>query len=597
MTVIERANLQHIEWNESRDLPNTLFYNGDAEPSEECCRIRKGTIASFDTYFNLFSYKKFRKYTTVNAISFRMEIQGQAFLRILGISGNRKEDSRRLWASDIGNPDSYSVFETDNLQIPDDIDYLYIEIEAHTDVSFRKASWIGSVPTVRAISLVVGICTCRRENDLKRNINEIITGIYENKNSDFAESPDIFIADNGHTLSPQEFRYPDKIKLFANKNYGGSAGFTRCMIEACLNSQKKYSHLLLIDDDALIKSFVMERIYNLLRIMKEEYSASFIGGALFSKSVPLLQKENGAFLGGYGSIRFYGRNTIMDTRARIIANEEEKEVNYNGWFLCCIPANRIDEYTLPLPLFVRGDDQEFCKRLGAEFIMMNGIAVWHPDPNTGRRPYMKYYDYRNELILASEFNKDLKNTAVCKLLLKSVLRSITKYEYENAWYAIRGVEEFYNGVEAFLQVNPEARNADIINWKKYKSIDITQAEMAAIEMPRQKPYFVKVIKGIANLILPNLISRKVYRQEDTWISIDNFCTRQIIIIDPAESKGIVLERNRREAIEIIRKLTMTVRLIMRAHDAVFPEWSLNISSMQSLAFWEKLLYEENGKQK
>lgn len=597
MTPTERVNLQHIEWNESLDLPRTLFYNGDADTAEDCCRIHKGANVSFDTYFNLFSYRKFRKYTTISAISFRIEIQGRASLRILGISRkNIKKKSRTLWASDIGNADSYSVLETDDLQIPEGIDYLYIEIEAHTEVSLRKASWIGSVPAVRAISLAIGICTCRREKELKRNIDEIIVGIYENRNSDFKESPDIFIVDNGHTLRPQEFRYPDKIKLFANRNYGGSAGFTRCMIEACLKSQKKYSHLLLMDDDALINSFVMERIHDLLRILKEEYSASFLGGALFSKSVPLLQKENGAFLGDYGSVRFYGRNTIMDTREQIVANEDEKEINYNGWFLCCIPAERIDEDTLPLPLFVRGDDQEFFKRLGAEFITMNGIAVWHPDPNTGRRPYMKYYDYRNELILASEFNKDLKKTAVCKLLIKSVLRSITKYEYENAWYTMRGVGEFYNGVESFLQIDPEVRNTELVNWKKYKNIDITQSEMAAIEIPRQKPYYIKVIKGITNLIMPNLIGRKVFRQEDTWISIDNFCTRQIIIVDPAGNKGIVLERNRREAIEILRKLALEIRLIIRVHNTVFPEWSKNIRSMQTLSFWEKLMYEEKQEQ-
>ena len=596
MKAPEKVNLQHIEWNESPELPSELFYSGEAEPSNGCCRLPKGARVSFDRYFNLFSYRKFREYTTVNAVSFRMEIHGRASLRILGLSGNkRKKKSSRLWISDVGNANGYSAFETDKLLIPEGIDYLYVEIEAYTDIRLRKASWIGTVPAVRPISIAVGICTCRREKELRRNIGEIVTGIYENKNTDLAELPDVYIADNGHTLPPEEFGYPDKIKVFANRNYGGSAGFTRCMTEVCFRSQKKYSHLLLMDDDALIKAFVIERIYDLLRILKEEYSAYFVGGALFSKSVPLLQKENGAFLGDYGSVVFYGRNIFMDTPLRIAANEEEKKINYNGWFLCCVPADRINEHTLPLPLFVRGDDQEFAKRLGARFITMNGIAVWHPDPNTGRRPYMKYYDCRNGLILAAEFNKDLKKTVVCKFLIKGILRSITKYEYENAWYTMRGTAEFYNGVEAFFQTDPEIRNAELMNWKKYKTIDISEADRAAMEIPVQKPYFVKVIKGITNLIMPDLIDRKVFRQEDTWISIDNFCTRQIIIIDPAGNKGIVMERNRREAAEILRKLAETVQLIMRTHDTVFPEWSKNIASMQTLAFWEKALYEEERK--
>ena len=48
---------------------------------------------------------------------------------------------------------------------------------------------------------------------------------------------DIYVADNGHTLSPEDFGNSEHVFLFENRNYGGSSGFTRCLIEAGLKKK------------------------------------------------------------------------------------------------------------------------------------------------------------------------------------------------------------------------------------------------------------------------------------------------------------------------------------------------------------------------
>ena len=583
-----------MEWNRSRDLPDDLFFGGPVEPGCESFQVRKNEKAAFDRYFNIFSLRKYRKYTMVEGISFSIEIRGKAGLTIWGVSAKNKKQKEVIIAGfEIGTEEKLLSFETGLLLIPEGVDYLYVEINAYTDICVRKASWNGTVPFVRQVSIAVGICTCKREKELKRNIDEIITGIYENENADLYESPDIFIADNGHTLLQSELSYPEKIKIFPNRNYGGSAGFTRCLIEACFNSSRKYTHILLMDDDAMIKSFVLVRIRSLLGILKEEYTDYFLGGALFSNSKPLQQKENGAFMGSYlQNVLFHGKNVILDSREKAIENEEEKKVNYNGWFLCCIPAEIIREDNLPLPLFVRGDDQEFAKRNRAKIITMNGIAVWHPDPNTVRRPYMRYYEQRNELILAAELEKNLKKTSVCAFLAKRVMWCITKYVYEDAWYILRGEEDFYRGTEDFLRKDPQKHHEDLISWKQYRSEAVTEADRMKAEPRRERPHAIKVARGILNLVMPDIHDRKVYRSEDTWISVDNFCTRRILIIDPESDCGVVLERNRKEMMRILGKTFLLIVRILRTHDTVFPEWSEKIRSLEMLSFWEKYLFGE-----
>lgn len=84
--------------------------------------------------------------------------------------------------------------------------------------------------------------------------------------------------------------------IFRNKNYAGSAGFTHCMIESCfLNTAALFTHIILMDDDALIFPEVVELTGALLGILKEEYSFYLVGGAFLIKELPNIQQWNGAF--------------------------------------------------------------------------------------------------------------------------------------------------------------------------------------------------------------------------------------------------------------------------------------------------------------
>ena len=54
----------------------------------------------------------------------------------------------------------------------------------------------------------------------------------------------------------------DKIDIIQNMNAGGAGGFTRGMIEIMNRKEKEgYSHVLLMDDDAIIQPDLLVRLY------------------------------------------------------------------------------------------------------------------------------------------------------------------------------------------------------------------------------------------------------------------------------------------------------------------------------------------------
>ena len=54
------------------------------------------------------------------------------------------------------------------------------------------------------------------------------------------------------------------------------------------------THVLLMDDDAVISPEAIERTYTLLTLLKEKYRMAVIGGSLLREDLPTLQYECGA---------------------------------------------------------------------------------------------------------------------------------------------------------------------------------------------------------------------------------------------------------------------------------------------------------------
>ena len=83
----------------------------------------------------------------------------------------------------------------------------------------------------------------------------------------------MLISDNAKTLDPEKIIGDTPyIQINPNRNVGGVGGFTRGIIEAMkMQSSKDISHVLLMDDDAVIQPHSLEVNYVFLSLLKEEY--------------------------------------------------------------------------------------------------------------------------------------------------------------------------------------------------------------------------------------------------------------------------------------------------------------------------------------
>ena len=108
--------------------------------------------------------------------------------------------------------------------------------------------------------------------------------------------------DNGRTLESNEqvkeivkiLSEKEKLDIIPNRNVGASGGFTRGMMEI-LNREEKdgYSHILLMEDDAVIQPDLLVRLYGFLTVLKEEWKDMTVGGMLLR-----LEKQEYSFSAG-----------------------------------------------------------------------------------------------------------------------------------------------------------------------------------------------------------------------------------------------------------------------------------------------------------
>ena len=109
--------------------------------------------------------------------------------------------------------------------------------------------------------IALGICTFKREEFLKRNVNLVLNHIINNPDSPLYGNLEVYVSDNVQTIEPDTFD-SDKIHVFPNINAGGAGGFTRCIMEALFyRKPSPFTHIILMDDDILLDTAVVERTW------------------------------------------------------------------------------------------------------------------------------------------------------------------------------------------------------------------------------------------------------------------------------------------------------------------------------------------------
>lgn len=588
---------------------------------DEFLNIPRGNTISLETYFNAFSAAKWKRYTTISDVSLSFRYAGEIEVRAHHSWGWKDEPE----IYDAYNDDMlYRCIHSDRKEIDADISFetkrkrgrypvmenvctvrfpdlpargiFYVTITAKSDAVLYGGAYETEKgeKEARPARLSLGICTFRREEFVKKNVGLVLKNIIKNPRSPLYGNCEVYISDNGQTLPADTFSNAN-VHLFPNKNLGGAGGFTRTMIEALFyrkndDASKNFTHIILMDDDIVLSTDVLERTYLFLRHIKNKYKNAMLGGSMFTLDKRYIQFEAGATWKGI-EVQFYNKMWDLRRRDTVSANEELNPLNYSGWWYNVIPTSVITKDNLPLPLFIHYDDIEYGKRnaaRGNETILLNGICVWHPQGANKAPVRMTYYDVRNMLISMSKLPDRSSAFDIIRHLTNRVIGGVIRYRYEDAEICYEALDDFYKGADYFMSLDTLKRHAELEAFNlRYET-----PEEAGIDRSKKKEHtyhhFEKLVFlwGLFLWLLPPVRELKIAEMKDIGLP---FGARKVFHYDDQKDIGVMTEHSYARAWKDFVKYCETVLTIGKHHEEMMDDWADKKAILTSLAFWEKYL--------
>jgi GT2 family glycosyltransferase len=570
-----------------------LFYHvisGHVSDTGGALAMSACSSISLDTFFNCFSASKYCKYTNLNSVTVRLELQGDFDVRIEAVaySGTVTLEQRRM---------QKSGFFTVNLADCPSVSYLTVRMTALEDGVFYGGGYEGEAAQ-RFVKTGIVICTFRREQYVKANLERIRA--YAEKNPDIKKKLHVFVVDNGNTLGKEIEN--ELVTLIPNPNLGGSGGFSRGMYEVHKREKEGFTHMLLMDDDIVFYPETLEKTFSFLAIAKEKYADLCIGAGMMRLDKPYFQHEFGAFWGGWRVFAYNGQIDLRNPSA-ILANERIYNPEYSAWWYMCMPAANVKKYGLPLPMFIKGDDVEYGLRACRHIVVLNGIGVWHEPFNLKFSAELEYYIKRNEAILSSLYSPEQNAISLFKKLLRAAAYQIVCFRYDWAEMYFRAYRDFLKGADYINAIDMPELHKEL---RSHNAKSVSKAELLKMlgreEILPTKLNEKQSVRRLKYTLNGYLIPRFFYRfceynnqgmriQDATNLKLRGFyCTNEVLIYNPHTETGYMVRLKKRmlfrfgfELIELFFKLVFGYRKAAATYQGKLEE----LSSIQS---WEKKFF-------
>ncbi|WP_444498834.1 hypothetical protein [Veillonella seminalis] len=427
---------------------------GAAKQYDKEIKVAQNSVLDFFTYFNSFSVKKWKNYTTIKNICLNINVLGDFVLSVIGAT---LEKEVAILTKNLKSGSNQVVLNVASL----DFDIIGFSLKCTSvEGRFLSAHYEGDFESWSDETVRIVICTFKREEYILKNLNYLNDIIEQN------DWLNVTVVDNGNSLVlPDELKA--KVKLVSNRNYGGSGGFTRGMIDTIESTSDSY--VLLMDDDIYFDSSSIIRTYALICGLKQGYKKSYIAGAMLEMENPVIQYENKAYWDKF-RLKTIGEGLNLASRINLIHNEVEivdTKNQYGAWWFCCMPVKRIKELGYPLPVFIKGDDMEFGIRNKAPLISLNGIGVWHASFASKISPVVNYYSDRNMLIINNYAENCGFTTFLIAVCGRFVKRSLQGSSI-NLQMLAKAYQDYGSSFEGITAKRADEKMQEIIEYSKEK---------------------------------------------------------------------------------------------------------------------------------
>ncbi|MBD2080039.1 glycosyltransferase family 2 protein [Leptolyngbya sp. FACHB-17] len=454
----------------------------DQEGSKKIVLGQGGTVSS-SSYFNSFYESYYVKYTSLESIYYVLELEGDFKVTVYRevAESNAREAilEQHLEQCELSTPVKLAAID---LVQTENAGRIYAEITCLSKQGIFGSGWIATdQPKAREVSLGVVICTFKKEDYVRNTLSTLLQ-------DELLHDRDlkIFVSDNGRTLDPNEFA-DSRVKLFPNMNAGGSGGFTRGIMEVLAEGSS--THLLLMDDDVELESESVFRLFSVHEYAKTEL---IIAGGLLNLNRKWSLYEAGATYNEASKTKgasdsLMPLNYDLDLRDTKVLNQLLREVDadYGGFWFCSFSKALVERIKLPLPLFIKLDDVEFCMRakrkFGIPIVTFPSMAVWHIPASAKNLNWEAYYYFRNDLITyAMHFSPNYKHTVTN--LTKEIMQALLKPDYDRAQMLIKAFEDYLKGTELIKGANPELTHPMTLKLSRSYENQIEIDTLASVEL-------------------------------------------------------------------------------------------------------------------
>lgn len=433
--------------------------------------LSQGGVISSNSYFNSFYEKFYTQYTTLKSIYYLLKLEGDFKVSVYR-EVNEGSNREIVFQEDFENCQFSEPIKISPIHLlqNEKAGRIYFEITCSSEQGAFAEAWIVTDENkTREVSLGIVICTFKKEDYIKNTL----TTIFQDKllqNKDFK----VFVVDNGRTLDEADFKEP-RLELVSNINAGGSGGFTRELIEAL--DEKVYSHFLLMDDDIELESECIYRLFSLHEYANIDFAVA--GGMLNLQKKHMLYEAGATYnedskTRGFAPGSLTAVNNNLDLRDINSLNKllVEDHIDYGGFWFFSFSKELVEQIKLPLPLFIKIDDIEFClriKNLGSKVVAFPSIAVWHQPASAKNLNWETYYYIRNDLITyAIHYSIGYINTV--NHFTKVILQSLSKFDYNHVEMLIKSFEDYIKGPNFIKNSEPEILHLNILKLSQsYKS--------------------------------------------------------------------------------------------------------------------------------
>ncbi|MEJ5927800.1 glycosyltransferase [Corynebacterium sp. H128] len=448
--------------------------------------IPAGAEISFQTYFNAFAASYWRRWSQLDSVVLRVELEGEARVDIYRskIDGSRIAVEGDL-VSGVGEFEvSLAPFE--------DGGWIWFDITAETDTKIKQAGWWAPVaPGPQTLPngdqvgpfekrVTVGIPTFNRPADAVAALEALASDPAVDAVIDTVIMPD---QGNKHPADEPGYQavtehFGERFFEFRQGNLGGSGGYSRIMFEALGGvdgtkpaGAKQSPYILYMDDDIAIEP---DSVLRALQVARYSKSPILVGGQM-------LNLQERSHLHSMGEV--VGRHDFMWTSAPYVHYDHDFskhplsdrgqfgdkpdapnsrdlhrriDVDYNGWWMTLIPRVVAEEIGQPLPLFIKWDDAEFGLRAGDHgypTATWPGIAIWHMawSDKDDAIDWQAYFHLRNRLIVAA-----LQHTGpvdgIVKSMQKATIKHLVCMEYSTVAIQNEAMKDFLAGPEQLFDI-------------------------------------------------------------------------------------------------------------------------------------------------